>query len=111
MQPSSFLLFYLHRLLWGGMRYIVMKMGWAFMILMDVSGSECVVATASPFVGQGESLLLVKPFVEFMTLSELHSAMTSGRRYCWIRLIGIHPLTQRSICVVTACMMSSQPHY
>jgi CNT family concentrative nucleoside transporter len=37
-----------------------------------------VVATASPFVGQGESALLIKPFVEYLTISEIHSTMTSG---------------------------------
>ena len=62
----------------GGMQYIVVKMAWLMMRLMDTSGSESVVAAASPFVGQGESALLVKPFVEFMTKSELHSTMTSG---------------------------------
>ena len=62
----------------GGMQYIVIKMAWFMMRLMDTSGSESVVAAASPFVGQGESALLVKPFVEYMTKSELHSTMTSG---------------------------------
>ena len=62
----------------GGMQYIVVKMGWLMMRLMDTSGSESVVAAASPFVGQGESALLVRPFVEYMTNSELHSTMTSG---------------------------------
>ena len=62
----------------GGMQYIVVKMAWFMMRLMDTSGSESVVAAASPFVGQGESALLVKPFVEYMTKSELHSTMTSG---------------------------------
>jgi CNT family concentrative nucleoside transporter len=60
------------------MQYIVIKMAWFMMRLMDTSGSESVVAAASPFVGQGESALLVKPFVEYMTKSELHSTMTSG---------------------------------
>lgn len=45
---------------------------------MDVSGAEAVIAAASPFIGQGESACLVKPFVDLMTPSELHLAMTSG---------------------------------
>jgi CNT family concentrative nucleoside transporter len=44
----------------GGMQYIVMKMAYFFMFIMDTSGSESVVAAASPFVGQGESALLVR---------------------------------------------------
>lgn len=45
---------------------------------MNVSGAEAVVAAASPFIGQGESACLVKPYVDLMTASELHLTMTSG---------------------------------
>ncbi|KAJ3101959.1 hypothetical protein HDU97_000935 [Phlyctochytrium planicorne] len=62
----------------NGMQYIVAKFAWAMVRIMGTSGSESVVAAASPFVGQGESALLVRPFVEYMTMSELHSTMTSG---------------------------------
>lgn len=31
---------------------------------MNVSGAEAVIAAASPFVGQGESACLVKPYVD-----------------------------------------------
>jgi len=43
-----------------------------------VSGAEAVVAAASPWIGQGESACLVRPFVDLMTESELHLTMTSG---------------------------------
>ncbi|KAI8906440.1 Na+ dependent nucleoside transporter C-terminus-domain-containing protein [Gorgonomyces haynaldii] len=62
----------------GGMQYIVQKLAVFTLAVMDCSGSEAVVAAASPFIGQGESALLVKPFVEFMTKSEIHATMTSG---------------------------------
>ena len=45
---------------------------------MNVSGAEAVVAAASPFIGQGESACLVRPYVDLMTESELHLTMTSG---------------------------------
>lgn len=45
---------------------------------MNVSGAEAVIAAASPFIGQGESACLVKPYVNVMTDSEIHLAMTSG---------------------------------
>lgn len=45
---------------------------------MNVSGAESVVAAASPFIGQGESACLVRPYVDIMTPSELHLTMTSG---------------------------------
>ncbi|KAJ3232674.1 hypothetical protein HDU78_006946 [Chytriomyces hyalinus] len=62
----------------GGMQYLVGKFAWLMVRLMDTSGAESVVAAASPFIGQGESALMVKPFVEFMTRSEIHASMVSG---------------------------------
>ena len=46
---------------------------------MDISGAEAVVAAASPFIGQGESACLVRPYVDYMTESELHLTITSGQ--------------------------------
>lgn len=43
--------------------------------LNRVSGAEAVVAAASPFIGQGESAMLIKPFVEHLTQAELHQVM------------------------------------
>lgn len=45
---------------------------------MQVSGAEAVVAAASPFIGQGESAMLIRPFVPHLTQAELHQVMTSG---------------------------------
>ena len=45
---------------------------------MNVSGAEAVVAASSPWIGQGESACLVRPYVDLMTESELHLSMTSG---------------------------------
>ncbi|KAG2148588.1 Na+ dependent nucleoside transporter C-terminus-domain-containing protein [Suillus cothurnatus] len=62
----------------GVMQWMVKGFAWFFFKLMDVSGAEAVVAAASPWVGQGESACLVKPYVDIMTPSELHLIMTSG---------------------------------
>src|ERR1700722_16068602 len=51
---------------------------WFFFKLMKISGAEAVAAAGSPWVGQGESACLVRPFVDLMTASELHLTMTSG---------------------------------
>ena len=51
---------------------------WFFFKLLNVSGAEAVVASASPWIGQGESACLVKPYVDLMTPSEIHLTMTSG---------------------------------
>jgi CNT family concentrative nucleoside transporter len=62
----------------GAMQWVVAKLAWFMVRLMNVSGAESCVAVASPFVGQGESALLVKPFMEDMTTSEIHTIMVSG---------------------------------
>lgn len=43
---------------------------------MNISGAEAVVAAASPFIGQGESACMVKPYVNQMTSSEIHQVST-----------------------------------
>jgi CNT family concentrative nucleoside transporter len=62
----------------GVMQWVIKHFAWLFFKLMNVSGAEAVIAAASPFVGQGESACLVRPYVDLMTASEFHLAMTSG---------------------------------
>lgn len=45
---------------------------------MNISGAEAVVAASSPWIGQGESACLVRPFVDLATESEIHLFMASG---------------------------------
>jgi CNT family concentrative nucleoside transporter len=63
----------------GIMQWIVQHFAWFFFKTMNVSGAEAVVAAASPFIGQGESACLVRPYVDIMTESEIHLVMTSGK--------------------------------
>lgn len=60
------------------MQWIIKNFAWFFFKLLNVSGAEAVVASASPWVGQGESACLIRPYVDLMTESELHLTMTSG---------------------------------
>ncbi|PLW10579.1 hypothetical protein PCANC_19715 [Puccinia coronata f. sp. avenae] len=62
----------------GIMQAVMVKFAWVFYTLMGVSGVEAVVAVASPFIGQGESITLVRPFAAHMTSAEFHQVMTSG---------------------------------
>ena len=72
-----------------------------------MSGAEAVIAAASPFIGQGESACLVKPFVDLMTPSELHLAMTSGfSTISGSVLIGYISLGIPASSLVTASVMS-----
>jgi CNT family concentrative nucleoside transporter len=67
------MLFYL-----GVMQWFIKHFAWFFFKLMNISGAEAVVAASSPWIGQGESACLVRPYVDIMTESELHLTMTSG---------------------------------
>ncbi|KAF8747678.1 H nucleoside cotransporter, partial [Rhizoctonia solani] len=62
----------------GVMQWLIKQFAWFFFKTMNVSGAEAVVAAASPWIGQGESACLVRPFVDLMTESEIHLSMTSG---------------------------------
>ncbi|RUS30836.1 Na+ dependent nucleoside transporter C-terminus-domain-containing protein [Jimgerdemannia flammicorona] len=62
----------------GVFQWTIKKFATFFVALMGTSGAESIVAAASPFIGQGESAILVSPFVAHMTKSEIHQIMTSG---------------------------------
>ena len=47
-------------------------------VLLGVSGSESMAMAANVFVGQTEAPLVVRPYIEKMTLSELNALMTGG---------------------------------
>ncbi|TID26639.1 sodium/nucleoside cotransporter 1 /nucleoside cotransporter 1 [Venturia nashicola] len=63
---------------WGIVQWFIGKFAVFFFWSMRVSGAEAVVAAASPFIGQGESAMLIKPFVAHLTQAELHQIMCSG---------------------------------
>ncbi len=76
----------------GVMQWIIKNFAWFFFKTMNVSGAVAVFAAASPFLGQGESACLVRPFVDIMTESEMHLVMTSGKPFVeWQGLISIEP--------------------
>jgi CNT family concentrative nucleoside transporter len=92
----------------GGIQWIVRKFAWLMVRLMDTSGAESVVAAASPFVGQGESALLVKVFIKDMTLSEIHSTMCSGfATIAGSVLLAFISMGIDSQALLTACVMST----
>jgi CNT family concentrative nucleoside transporter len=67
------LLYYTNILQW-----FIAKFAVFFFWCMRVSGAEAVVAAASPFIGQGESAMLIRPFIAHLTMAELHQVMCSG---------------------------------
>jgi CNT family concentrative nucleoside transporter len=63
---------------YGVLQWIIVKFAIFFFWAMKVSGAEAVAAAASPFVGQGESAVLIKPFIPYLTKAECHQVMCSG---------------------------------
>ena len=66
-------LFYL-----GIMQWVVKVMARVMVWVMDTSGTESLAAAAEVFVGNTESPLVIRPYLETMTRSELMAMMTAG---------------------------------
>ncbi|KAJ2592587.1 hypothetical protein H4R99_006362 [Coemansia sp. RSA 1722] len=62
----------------GAVQWVLRHVGWFFYKALGTSNAESIVASASPFVGQSENMLLIKDYLEQMTDSELHACMTAG---------------------------------
>jgi concentrative nucleoside transporter, CNT family len=62
----------------GIMQWIIRLLGGAIARLLRTSHAESLSATANIFVGQTEGFLVVRPFVQRMTRSELFCVMTVG---------------------------------
>lgn len=62
----------------GFLQWFIGKVAVFFFWALRVSGAEAVVAAASPFIGQGESAMLIKPFINYLTMAEIHQIMCSG---------------------------------
>jgi CNT family concentrative nucleoside transporter len=62
----------------GIMQVVVRAMAWVMQKTMKTSGAETLSAAGNIFVGQTEAPLLIRPFVEKMTMSELNAVMTGG---------------------------------
>jgi len=69
---------------WGILQKFVYAMAWIMYRAMGLSGAESVAAAGNVFLGQTEAPLLVKPYLEKMTKSELLSL--SGWR-SWRQLL------------------------
>lgn len=62
----------------GIMQAIVKMMAKFMSWTMGTSGAETLSCSANVFIGQTEAPLLIKPFLDEMTLSELHAIMVGG---------------------------------
>ncbi|BDM65072.1 nucleoside permease [Shewanella sp. NFH-SH190041] len=62
----------------GIMQWVIRIIGGALQRILGISRSESIIATGNIFLSQGESPLLIRPFLSRMTRSELFTVMTCG---------------------------------
>lgn len=91
----------------GFIQWATGKFSKFFFWSMKVSGGEAVVAAASPFIGIGESAVLIKGLLPYLTTAEIHQVMCSGfatiSGSVLISYIGIGINSQA---LVSSCVMS-----
>jgi CNT family concentrative nucleoside transporter len=63
---------------WGILQRIVYLLAWFMKRTMKISGPECLAMSANVFVGQTEAPLLVRPYLDKMSKSEVLCLMTGG---------------------------------
>lgn len=63
---------------YGVLQKVVYGFAWVMKRLMNLSGAESLSAAGNIFLGQTESPLLVRPYLEKMTRSEIMCLMTGG---------------------------------
>lgn len=62
----------------GVLQWIIYGFAWLMHRTMRISGAESLAAAANVFIGQTEAPLVVKPYIDRMTRSEMMCLMTGG---------------------------------
>ncbi|XP_055387518.1 sodium/nucleoside cotransporter 1 [Condylostylus longicornis] len=62
----------------GAMQFVVQKIGWMISSLLGTTACESLNAGANIFLGMSESPLLIRPYLNLLTHSEIHAVMASG---------------------------------
>lgn len=91
----------------GLLQWFIQKFAVFFFWSLRVSGAEAVVAAATPFIGQGESAMLIRPFIAHMTSAELHQILTCGfATIAGSVLVAYIGLGLNAQALVSSCIMS-----
>lgn len=96
----------------GVLQRIVKAFAWIMARTMRLSGAESISAAGNVFLGQTEAPLLVKPYIEGMTRSELMCLMTGGMATiagsvmaAYIKMMG--GTTDMALNLLTASLMNA----
>lgn len=98
---------------YGIMQAIISGLAKVVMKIMGTSGAETLCACANIFMGHTESPLMIKPYVEKLTKSELFAVMTGGLATISAGVLGSYAGMLVTGCpsaaghIVTACLMSA----
>ncbi len=76
----------------GVLQWAVQGLAWLMSKSMGTSGAETLSSAANIFVGQTEAPLMVKPFLEAATRSELMAVMTAGFANIASGVLGLYTL-------------------
>ncbi|XP_034838351.1 uncharacterized transporter YutK [Maniola hyperantus] len=63
---------------WGALQWFCLKLGRLLQTATATTVCESVIAVGNVFLGQSESVLIIKPYLPLLTPSELHVVMASG---------------------------------
>ncbi|XP_061138383.1 sodium/nucleoside cotransporter 1 isoform X1 [Syngnathus typhle] len=62
----------------GLMQWLILKISWVMQVTMGTSPTETLSVAGNIFIGQTEAPLLIRPYLNDMTKSEIHAVMTGG---------------------------------
>ncbi|XP_064613628.1 solute carrier family 28 member 3-like isoform X2 [Liolophura sinensis] len=62
----------------GVMQIVIGAIAWVMRVTLGTTAAESLSAAGNIFVGQTEAPILIRPYLELMTKSELHAIMTGG---------------------------------
>ena len=104
----AFFVAFVHILYYFGIvQWAIIKFAHFFFWSLRVLGAEAITAAASPFIGIGESAILIKDFMPYLTKGELRQIMASGfSTISGAVLVGYIGLGLNPQALVSSCVMS-----
>ena len=101
---------------YGILQKVVSWMSSGMQKLMGTSGAESLSVVANIFVGQTESPLVIKPYIEKMTKSELLTIMTGGMATiaggvmaAYVQMLGNSYSQAQGVSLDVGCLLYTSP--
>nr|XP_009860473.1 sodium/nucleoside cotransporter 1-like isoform X1 [Ciona intestinalis] len=92
----------------GAMQWLIFKIAFLMQITLGTSATESMVAAGNIFVSMTESPLLIRPYINDLTTSELHAVMTAGFGTIAGSVLGAYlGFGIKAVYVIMACFMAA----